>query len=39
MLSVPIFQGAEPARNYFQTVPKTLHTLEKRVQGPCTPFR
>ena len=37
MLSVPIFQGAELAHNYFVTLPKILHTLKKPVQGPCTP--
>ena len=37
MLSVPNFQGAEPVHNTFQTLPKILHTLEKPVQGPCTP--
>ncbi len=37
MLSVPFFQGAEPAHIYFLTLPKILHTLQKCVQGPCTP--
>ena len=37
MLFVPFFQGTEPAHIYFLTLPKILHTLQKCVQGPCTP--
>ena len=37
MLSVAMLQDAEPAHNYFQTLPRILHTLKQPVQGPCTP--
>ena len=35
---VPVFQGAEPAQNYFQALPKILHSLQKPVQGPRTSY-